>query len=640
MNLKKLASSLALPKVQLPKVKLPGVGDLVSKTVGAGVGSAFDAFESALKKAPQVDQRGFGAINFNPYDLPVDDIKKVLKWVFPPKIRDREGDKFIQQSKPFRDTLGQVRSLQGEIGKLPPNDPRLPELKKKLAAAEGQLKSMSGYTAATAPKPGALWIDPQLQSRDVPGGQVSASRFPTGTPVTTPPAPMDHLFRGGKSIQLVGADGKVRTVSSPDEYRKVVAENRAAAGMPVAGGEPTGVHLSLEGGGGKGKRYGAALAEMYDQGVIPTSVSGTSVGGIAAALVAAGADPKQAMDRMRDPALAGWFDVDLSPDDGGVCNGQVAYDTLDKWLRDLTGIHDRPVTFADLKMPLQILGATYSDTNPPAGKEDLSRAENRIFVFSQETTPDTPVALAVRATMAIPGVWDPVQMIDPTTGRAVHLVDSGALDGLPMRYHSSDLPVIGMHLYERASNHPSHGTAKEKPLPKENLDSTHIIWNVLNGLDMVQDAATDAKDHKDRNDPRAGEFIIGLPVWNLDDPSQANSTFKLTYDEKLDPILDRQTRQVTRDFLRNVLDDMGNKQASFANISDDVPADLKFIVPVESKGKKWMASYSGGDKVVFTSGGERKEVKLGKAKVEAMYLDGQAFGDLASQLRYALETGK
>src|SRR5688572_23591722 len=112
MDLKKFASSLGLPKVQLPKVKLPGVGDLVSKALGPKVGNAFDAFESfrqaraadALGNAP--DRNGFGAINFNPYDLPVDDIKKVLKWIFPPKIRDREGDKFTQQTRPFRDTLG------------------------------------------------------------------------------------------------------------------------------------------------------------------------------------------------------------------------------------------------------------------------------------------------------------------------------------------------------------------------------------------------------------------------------------------------------------------------------------------------------------------------------------------------------
>jgi NTE family protein len=630
-----------------------GITGAVDALEGKGANAALREIEKQLRpalsdgKVPQgSDQSLFGGlkIDYNSIlsQIDVEKVKKVLSWVFPPHIHDPDGDKFKQQTQPLRDTLGQVRSLRSQLDSLPPGDPRRPQLEQQLKAADSKLQQLSGYTEQTAPKPGALWIDPQLQSKEVPGGQVKASTFPTQKPVLTPPDPLQMMFAGGKTVRLVGDDGKVTVVSSPEQYQQIVAANRAAAGMPRTDGNPIAVHLSLEGGGGKGKRYGPAFSELLEQGVVPASVSGTSVGSIAAGLIAAGADPQRVSDISKDPALSKWFDVDLIPDDGGVTNGQVAYDTLDKWLRDITGIKDRPVTFADLKMPCQIIAATYADSNPPKGKEDMTKPENRTFVFSQETTPDTPVALAIRASMAIPAVWDPVEMVDPTTGRSVHLTDGGVFDGLPMHYENNNLPVIGMHLYERDSNLAAGDNVKQpKPLPKDNQDATHIIWNALNGWTMHQDSAADARDYQDRNAPKAGDFMLGVPVWNLDDPNQEDDTFGLTYDDKVDPTLDKQSRQVVQSFLRQELDQFGKPGASGKNIDNVVPADLKFSVPVSSGGKNYTASYSGGDTVTFTGAdGKRKDVKLGQGTIDAMWLDGQAFGDLSAQLRKAFEDAK
>ena len=36
---------------------------------------------------------------------------------------------------------------------------------------------------------------------------------------------------------------------------------------------------------------------------------------------------------------------------------------------------------------------------------DYSQAGNRTFIFSQETTPNTPVALGIQASIAMPGIW-------------------------------------------------------------------------------------------------------------------------------------------------------------------------------------------------------------------------------------------
>lgn len=223
------------------------------------------------------------------------DVRKVLERVFPPKVNDSEGKQLVAQTQGFRDTLGKVRALGAELDMLPASHPRHAEVKAALTRAEAELKAQTGYTRATAPRPGALWLDPQFLARELPGGKLSASRFPTGTPVTKPPSPADFLFGGkagptGKSLTL-GEGPSARTVRTAEEYKAAVAARRAELGMPVKDGELQGVHMSLEGGGGKGKRYAAMLSEMYELGVVPTSLSGASAGAIAASIAAAGATP-------------------------------------------------------------------------------------------------------------------------------------------------------------------------------------------------------------------------------------------------------------------------------------------------------------------------------------------------------------
>ncbi|MCY1082648.1 patatin-like phospholipase family protein [Archangium lansingense] len=325
------------------------------------------------------------------------------------------------------------------------------------------------------------------------------------------------------------------------------------------------------------------LAEMYELGVVPTSLSGTSAGSIAAAFAATGAGPEQIQALAKDPRLSNLYDWDLDMKDGGLLNGEQAFELFDQELRRMTGIHDRPVTFADLKVPLQLLAAKAYDS--AAGADGMTSTKDRIFVFSQETTPDTPVALAVRASMAIPGVFEPVQMVDPATGRRVHLVDGGALDNLPMGYNKNGLPAIGASLYTRATGHPADHRDTTKPLPSGNLDSTNVLWNALNGYTMLKDSASDYNDYMDRTKPQANQFMLTLPTWDLTDPSKSNSTLAFGYDNKVDPVLDGQSRQVTRDFLRDFLDDLRVPGAKGTNYKAEVPQNLRFDVPVEVRAR-------------------------------------------------------
>ena len=515
----------------------------VAQRVDQGVNRNMDSFGARLPDLP-----GLGELKGLPLEalknLDLDKLRKALSVVFPPRTHHDGAQRLLQQTQDFRHTLGQVRQLSEALRTTPASSPRRAELQKAFDAAEGQLQSRYGYTNGSAPRPGALWVDPKFNAKELPGGKRSASQFPTGRPVTQPPQPLDFLFGQGTSPLQLGEGASARTVSNPEQYRAAVAARRAELGMPVKDGEPIGVHLSLQGGGGKGKRYGAMLAEMYDVGVVPTSLSGTSAGSIAAAFAATGAGPEAVQAVAKDPRLAKLYDLDLDPKDGGLLNGQKAYDLFDQKLRELTGIKDRPVTFADLKVPLQLFAAKMYDSD--AGPKSGTTVAERTFVFSQETTPDTPVALAMRASMAIPGVFEPVQMVDPVTGREVHLIDGGTLDNLPMDSQHGSLPTIGASLATRGGGHPDDHPDTGKPLPAGNLDATNLLWNALNGYTLLKDSGADHEDYWDKTHPDAHEFMLAVPTWDLNDPSKKDSMLEFGYDPKVDPALDQQDRKSTR----------------------------------------------------------------------------------------------
>jgi NTE family protein len=531
-----------------------------------------------------------------------------------------EGNAFRTNTNDFRTQLSQARDLRSQLDKLPADDPKRKDLETKLADADDKLKKSTGYTSETAPKPGTQFIDPRLQR----GATPNAKDFPVGKPVTEPAKPNDVLFGGGKTPTITGPDGKERTFKTPEEYSKFVADNRAAAGMPKKDGDPIGVHLTMMGGGGQGKRYMAALNEMLSQGIVPTSASGTSAGSIGAAMIAAGGDPKKVADFMRDPNLQRNM------------NDANAYNTLDQKLRELTGIKDRPVTFADLKMPLQIVATKYSDTQPDPGKADLTQVDNRRFIFSQETTPNTPVALAVRASMAIPGVYDPVRMVDPTTGREVHLYDGGILDNLPTDTAPKGQPVVGLSLWDQGSLAPEGpNVARRQPLVAGNIDTTgtgHGWSNGATALTMRNAAATRADDYRDVTQPKPGQFQLALPTWNLEDPSQRNEVLAFKWDPKVDPKLDTQTRAVTRDFFKQYMGDLGDPKKSGSNTNVTVPKDLSFDRTLSVNGQDYNAKYDGKALTFTPKNGEPVSVPFTPGLARRLQLDNQTFGDMDAQL--------
>lgn len=626
---------LELPKIELPKFKLPKIE--LPKITARDIYEVADNIDKILFPASLVPAPGLqsarGIVN-GVIDL-------VNTVAGKPLIPRNVNDAFLADTKDFRTQTANVRRLQEELQRLEAAGASPAEIqaaRARLAAASNRLQSSYGYTAETMPKPGQLWIDPQFLHRDLPDGKVTAAHFPTtGTPVDRPPRAEDFMFSPygqDRNIGIKNADGTFTTVTNPDEYRALVAENRTALGLPANNGEPVSVHLALEGGGGKGKRYPAAFNEMYKLGIVPTSFSGTSAGSIMAAMLAAGADPQRADAILNDPKLGQLYDINLRKLEGGVMDGNAAFDFIDQKLRELTGITDRPVTFADLKAPLQVVAFKLSDTGMPERSPEWSKPENRIFVFSQETTPNVPVALAVRASMAIPFAFDPVEMIDPTTGRKIQLVDGGVYDNLPVGYNKNDLPTIAMNLADKGSLHPKDNVDKSKPLPDRQINPYDPI-DAGTALYDIYIKNKNNGDYRDTTSPAPNTFALSLPTWDLTNPKRGNDLFGFGYNE-VDRILDPQTAQVTRDFFKQFFTQIGQPGASGTNLKP-MPQQVSFNTTVRVGNTDYTAKYNPGDSyVTFTDpNGRSDRVYLGQKEIEKMYLDHLAFGDLSSQLSSA-----
>jgi predicted acylesterase/phospholipase RssA len=200
---------------------------------------------------------------------------------------------------------------------------------------------------------------------------------------------------------------------------------------------------AFEGGGVRGAAYAGALEAAITAGVRFSRVAGSSAGSVVAAFVAAGASPASIRKRMLEtdftaltaPAeakaapfkksglpkairLIRLFDSKLL---GAIeAGGLFSTSALRTWVEDnLRGVlaeqgrpvPERPIHFRDLPLPLHIVATDVYQREPK--------------VWSQETTPDESVALAVQASCAIPVFFQPV-----LSGASV-LVDGGAVSNLP-----------------------------------------------------------------------------------------------------------------------------------------------------------------------------------------------------------------
>jgi NTE family protein len=195
--------------------------------------------------------------------------------------------------------------------------------------------------------------------------------------------------------------------------------------------------LVLSGGGVKGVSLAGAAAALTEAGYRPQRVSGTSAGGIVGAMIASGLTGEglgavaRAIDyaSFLDPAMLDWVPVLGSND--GIYRGEAAREWIAGMLAD-RGVH----TFADLADPDPDL--------PPERRYKLVVTCADLTLGRMVRLPwdyravygidpdEQPVADAVRASMSVPLLFQPVKLANRTTGQESTLVDGGIVSNFPI----------------------------------------------------------------------------------------------------------------------------------------------------------------------------------------------------------------
>jgi len=167
-------------------------------------------------------------------------------------------------------------------------------------------------------------------------------------------------------------------------------------GLDTASKKPS-VVLVLSGGSARGFAHAGVLSVLRDYHIPIDLIIGVSMGSIMGGYYAYGYTPKQLLVKMKAFKLSSI--INITSRGRGILNGDKEF-----------AIFKRDVGNAkieDLKIPLVIVAT------------DLT--EKKVFIFSEG-----PLALAMRASSAIPGIFEPVKY------RGHLLVDGGVLDDIPV----------------------------------------------------------------------------------------------------------------------------------------------------------------------------------------------------------------
>lgn len=159
-----------------------------------------------------------------------------------------------------------------------------------------------------------------------------------------------------------------------------------------------GLGLALGGGAARGMAHIGVLRVLKREGINVDYLAGTSMGAVVAAVSAVGTDPNylaRLAEKLRWETL-----VDIRFNKTGLISGE----KIEQVIKVLT----KNRNFEDLQMPLAVIAA------------DLGSGEPVVFRSG-------PIYSAVRASIAIPGVFEPVRC-----GERM-LVDGGIINNVPVK---------------------------------------------------------------------------------------------------------------------------------------------------------------------------------------------------------------
>jgi NTE family protein len=180
------------------------------------------------------------------------------------------------------------------------------------------------------------------------------------------------------------------------------------------------IRVAFSGAGFRIPAHCGSLFAIADAGREPTQVIGTSAGSIIGALLACG----MSLDDMKTLALThDWSNI-MSWSPMAIFNkGFSSGNNLLAFLTEHTG------------------GKKFSDISLDFSAVASNLSTNSKFMFSKTSTPDTPIALAVRASASIPFVFSPVDF----NGQIMQdggMVSNIAADSLVI----DDVPRLGVQL--------------------------------------------------------------------------------------------------------------------------------------------------------------------------------------------------
>lgn len=162
------------------------------------------------------------------------------------------------------------------------------------------------------------------------------------------------------------------------------------------------IGLALGGGGARGLAHIGILKVLQREQIPIDVISGTSMGGIVGAMYAVGQSIEQMeAEAIKRGEISQIFKlIDLRLMSSGLLGGN----RIKELLAEILGAE---TTFADLRLPFAVVSVDYN-----SGRE---------VVLKEGKLVD-----AVRATMSVPGVFEPVEL------NGCHLLDGGVLDNVPV----------------------------------------------------------------------------------------------------------------------------------------------------------------------------------------------------------------
>lgn len=206
-------------------------------------------------------------------------------------------------------------------------------------------------------------------------------------------------------------------------------------------------NLIFEGGGVKGIAYCGALDVLDERGILSNirRVGGTSAGAINATLLALG----YTVDEVRD-VLAGLDFNEFKDDNFGIIRDAKRLLQEFGWHK---GDYFRAWIGQLIKNKTNQADSTFTDLAKRRGSPKLHLVATNLStrsseIYSRETTPDLPVAEAVRRSMSIPLFFAAVRESENV------LVDGGVLDNYPIRLFDRAKYVAKQHRLRHTTPEP------------------------------------------------------------------------------------------------------------------------------------------------------------------------------------------